>query len=55
MKVLAGLIPGSLPACHAGNGFGRDSPMKKMFLKLKLIKKNTALALSTVFGRLTWP
>ena len=35
--------------------FGRDSPMKKIFLTLKLIKKNSALALSTIFGRLIWP
>jgi hypothetical protein len=33
----------------------RNSPMKKMILMLKLAKKNTALALSTVFGRVIWP
>ena len=29
--------------------------MRKMILILKLIKKNSALALSTIFGRLIWP
>jgi hypothetical protein len=33
--------------------FGRDSPMKKMILMLKLIKKNSGLALSTILGRVT--
>jgi hypothetical protein len=32
-----------------------DSPMKKMILILKLVKRNSALALSTVFDRLLWP
>jgi hypothetical protein len=29
--------------------------MKKMILKLKLAKKNSGLALSTIFGRVIWP
>jgi hypothetical protein len=29
--------------------------MRKMILILKLIKKNSGLALSTIFGRLIWP
>jgi hypothetical protein len=29
--------------------------MKKMILKLKLAKKNSALALTTIFGRLILP
>jgi hypothetical protein len=32
-----------------------DSPMKKMILMLKLAKRNSALAVTTVFGRLIWP
>jgi hypothetical protein len=31
------------------------SPMKKMILKLKLAKRNSAVALSTIFVRLIWP
>jgi hypothetical protein len=31
------------------------SPMKKMILKLKLAKKNSGLALGTIFGRVIWP
>jgi hypothetical protein len=29
--------------------------MKKIILMLKLVKKNTGLALSTIFGRVIWP
>jgi hypothetical protein len=29
--------------------------MKKMILLLRLIMKNSALALSTIFGRMIWP
>ena len=29
--------------------------MMKMILMLKLVKRNSALALSTVFDRLVWP
>jgi hypothetical protein len=32
-----------------------DSPMMKMILMLKLAKKNSAVALSTIFVRLIWP
>lgn len=30
-------------------------PMKKMILKIKLAKRNSALALTTIFGRLILP
>jgi hypothetical protein len=34
---------------------GPDGSPMKMILMLKLIMKNSALALSTIFGRVIWP
>ncbi|HEY2003118.1 MAG TPA: hypothetical protein VGG80_12420, partial [Acidobacteriaceae bacterium] len=54
-NVIAALTRGLAPRRHPVDGFGRGSPMMKMIQILKLMKRNSGLALSTIFGRVIWP
>jgi hypothetical protein len=55
-KVIAALTRWLAPRRHPVDALGLGSPMMmKMIQKLKLMKRNSGLALSTIFGRVIRP